>query len=195
MFEGISEYIINCMLKEQVIKQEDIDIYRFGLHQMLILSLNIITTIAIGVLFRQPIEALLFVFFFSALRKYAGGFHASTVLRCYLLTTTVLAVTLWIIRYVDISCFSYMTIYLFASVIVLILAPLGTSERSLDAIETIIYRKRYIIMWIMEMICFTLGYTLKIHCLYTSITIAQMVLMISLLAEYLLQYYRLHNNK
>ena len=80
------------------IMQDEAEIYEFGIKQMLNVCLNVITTISIGVIMGQVLQSIVLMISFMMLRTYAGGFHASTPARCYLLTIITIIVSLSVIN-------------------------------------------------------------------------------------------------
>ncbi len=65
----------------------DKDIYIFGIYQGAILLLNIVTALSIGIILNMFLEIVLYLIFFLPLRIFAGGYHAKTQLRCYIMST------------------------------------------------------------------------------------------------------------
>lgn len=81
---------IAVMLWEQgVIQEEDVDKCRYGLDVFLSSLLEVISILLIAILLRNFFETLLFFAAFVPLRIYAGGYHADTKLRCYLVSLAV----------------------------------------------------------------------------------------------------------
>ena len=70
-----------------------------------------------------------------------GGYHASTPLGCYLLTTLIITVALSVMKYLEISILIYLVLLMVSSVIVYMLTPVEAVNKELDKIEKIIYRK------------------------------------------------------
>lgn len=67
--------------------KEEREIIQYGLHQGFMILLNLLTIIICGGLWKElPFALLLFLGIFI-LRPYAGGYHADTELRCYLIST------------------------------------------------------------------------------------------------------------
>lgn len=77
--------IINLLLKENLINQEDVEIYRYSLF---VISFNFICIFALilwGYLFDLLNFTLLFILYYLPVRMYIGGFHCKTPLNCFLL--------------------------------------------------------------------------------------------------------------
>lgn len=97
MYEKIIEKTMHFIFKYGNVKEEDRDIYQYGLEITLIFILNICTILIISLFLNLFIESLLFLVCFSLLQSFAGGYHAMTHLRCFLMT-----MACWVIAVVSV---------------------------------------------------------------------------------------------
>ena len=91
---GLSKMIADFFVRENVIEHEEYEIYKYGSD---ILIENIGTTIfliCLGFIFNKEISTLIFIAVFAGIRRYSGGYHAKTKLKCYILTITNWAVVI-----------------------------------------------------------------------------------------------------
>ena len=94
--KGLEEKLICFLETNQAISEEDREIYSYALKCAGILGGHIITSILIGFWLRVPWYCLLLLTAIILLRSDAGGYHAETAGRCYILSCTVLiAALLW----------------------------------------------------------------------------------------------------
>ena len=103
MVRKISKKVTNRLLSRNAIKDEDYEIYQYGLEQLLTSILDLLTLLVIGLIMGMIWQGIIFVLSFMLLRKYAGGYHASTPLKCYLLTTLIITVVLSVMKYIQIN--------------------------------------------------------------------------------------------
>ena len=150
MITYISKKLTNRLLTRKVILPEDLEIYQFGLEQLFTNIIDILTLLGIGIFMKMLWHAIVFGAAFMFLRKYAGGFHTSTQIRCYYMTTFVIITTLWIIKYMPINNFIYYGLITISSIVILLLSPVESKNKELDGIEKIIYRRKTIEIWGME---------------------------------------------
>lgn len=150
MVGKVSRKVTDRLLSRNAIKDEDYEIYQYGLEQLFTSILNMLTLLVIGSIMGMIWQGIIFVLSFMLLRKYAGGYHASTPLGCYLLTTLIITVALSVMKYFEISILIYLVLLMVSSVIVYMLAPVEAVNKELDKIEKIIYRKKTILIWIVE---------------------------------------------
>ena len=84
MFAKSAEKLTKKLSHHNVIASEQYEICRFGFQQGLTILLNFLTIAAIGLAMREFLHAMMFLAAFIPLRRFAGGFHAKTPVRCYL---------------------------------------------------------------------------------------------------------------
>lgn len=135
MFHRISVKITDKLISLKTINSVDRDIYEYGVQHILITLLNITTVIIIGIVLNAVIEAIAFITAFIPLRIFAGGFHFSTPIKCYIFSSCFVAAVLLAMRYVNISILIYCLLYSLAIVIILILSPVEDVNKPLDQVE------------------------------------------------------------
>jgi len=83
-----------------IIRFDDVSVYQYGL-EVLMMSLAKFVGIAIlSLLTGYFFESLIFVIGFSTIRSYAGGYHASSVSRCFLLTVFFIGFDIWLSNFI-----------------------------------------------------------------------------------------------
>lgn len=182
MFTSLTEKAVNYLIYKNVIDNDHQEIYRYGLGQIFSTTLNILTTLLLGIIFGEIYQSLIFVFAFMILRTYSGGYHAKTPIRCYFLTTISIAAGLSAMKFILINKFIYLGLLILSSLIIITLSPIGTANKPLDEIEKIIYKKKTIIVWCIEScvaLLFIVFNTTEIH---SSIVLAQTLVSIALIS-------------
>ncbi len=86
MNHKLSVFMCQKLLKYKAIDEELSEIYIYGFE--LIFSFLISTTaiLTIGIVLNQVIPTLIFLVFFILIRRYTGGYHANTYLKCQIYT-------------------------------------------------------------------------------------------------------------
>ena len=95
-----------------------------------------------GIIFGVFAESIIFAIFFFLQRRYAGGYHADTKGRCYLVSVILIIISMCFIKYIDsgnVICFVWQT---FNIIIIYLLAPVGTANRELDRVEKAVFQKK-----------------------------------------------------
>lgn len=143
MTEKIMENVWKQMQHASNIDEDDKEIYLFGFYQGLILLLNIVTTLVIGIILNMFVESILFLIFFIPLRIFAGGYHAKTQLRCYVMSTITTVLILYLILFLQENMGGIIIGgYIISVCIIWKLAPVQDKHKPLDEKERIKYRKR-----------------------------------------------------
>lgn len=181
MVEKISKEIAKGLVQREVIEYEDYEIYEFGVEQLITNFIDLLTLLIVGLVTGMVWQGLMFAVSFMIVRKYAGGYHASTVLRCFLLTNFMTVIVLLVMKYVEIDRFVCLGIILMSSVIIGLLSPVQTENKPLDAIEKLIYRKKTIIALVVETTVAVICTLLNKGEISACIVMAQVVLTFSLI--------------
>lgn len=140
-----SELLTDVLAENNVLPAADKPIYAYGFHQLWFSAVNLATTVALGLLVGMVWESLLFLAVYIPLRKFAGGYHADTESRCYVISTLLLCLPLCVIhgiRVLEMGAAALLLPLLLASGCIAFLAPVDTENKPLDQAEIEAYRKR-----------------------------------------------------
>lgn len=180
MFAAVSNKVTNYLICKRVIKDENREIYQYGFEQIFTTLLNAATMLLFGIAFGEIYQCIVLTVSFMALRSYSGGYHASTSLRCYILTVMSISAALSIMKFIAVNRFICLGLLVLSSVIILLLSPIGTKNKPLDEIEKIIYRKKTIIVWSVETCAALVFIVLNNTEIHIAITLAQVIISIAL---------------
>src|SRR5690606_35879503 len=150
MATKFSHKIVDWLIANGTIKAEDREIYLYGLQQGLIMILNIITTIIIGFCLSMVWQSIVFMVAYIPLRSFAGGYHARTQLKCYILSIVLTLAVLMMIKFFPATNVSIMILTGIASGIIAWLSPMEDSNKPLDEIEVKVYGKKTRVILIVE---------------------------------------------
>lgn len=147
MIAHICKITLEKLYNSNVIGEEDLDVYRFGLELLIGTIAKAIGLIAIAIITGLVKEVIVFTVFFSGLRLQAGGFHAKTIAGCFIGTVLMFFSSIFLIRLMPTK---YMYPYILLSLVistslVFVYAPVENENRPLDAEEKRIYRYRSIL--------------------------------------------------
>ena len=102
MLARLAEKFAGKLVQAGTVSQEEADVYAFGFYQMLMLLLNVGTTLLLGAAFGLFLPCVLLNVAYIPIRVSAGGHHADTPFRCYLFSTLLIAGLLGILKWVPI---------------------------------------------------------------------------------------------
>jgi len=155
MISGVSKKVADRFVIDGVIKAEDKELYRFGVWFIFSALRDIATAVIIGFLFNSILSMLLFAVAFIPIRSYAGGYHAKTPQKCYLISLFMLVSVMLIprlIHFTDVICIVLLAI---SSAVIFFLSPTETANKPLDEIELKVYRKRTLLLLTAELLIST----------------------------------------
>ena len=78
----ISNYSVNKMIDLKIIMESDRELYLYGIKELIVIFQNIVITLALGVLFHNFFQTIVFLGAYIPLRSFAGGYHAVSAKRC-----------------------------------------------------------------------------------------------------------------
>ncbi len=158
------------LIKNQLIEKKESELYEYGFFILFSNILYLSITILIGLINHMILESLIFYVSFSMLRRYAGGFHAKTKTRCFIITTAALLVSINLIYFYlhyneDKNLFAIVLLLVFSLVIV-IRAPLDTLEKPLFQTERKHFRRKSLIVLSTLLLISIVSYCLQINSLF-----------------------------
>ena len=151
--------IVNNLVHSGVIKEEDAEIYIYGINQILTSVLSVSSALIIGLIFGVFPEIAVFMAAYIPLRSFAGGYHAKTPLSCYVFSVIMLIVVSIGLKYLHLADWVYYAVLVAATLVVLVLSPVEDRNKPLDEIEQKVYKRRTILIAAVEL---TLAMLLKL---------------------------------
>lgn len=158
MLHKLSERIVSCAVRNGVLDTEKAEEYVYGIEISLSVGISYLSVLVIGALMHMLGEALLFLFLFVLIRRFAGGFHFKSQLSCYLSTCIISFAVLSLIRLSGESMAANGIMTAASSAVLLVLSPVPAIEKPLDAKEIYVYGRVTRIM-----ICILCGMVLLLY--------------------------------
>ncbi|MCI5892468.1 MAG: accessory gene regulator B family protein [Clostridiales bacterium] len=156
MVHKISEKTIMYAIRNKYIEQEQYEEYLYALEIILNILITDITMIIIGFAMGMIWECIIFWLSYKILRKYCGGYHFGTSLKCYLSSCIMCPVILTVIKYVPYSILVYGIITLTASAILFVLSPVEAANKPLDEKEKRVFGKVARILVFISVVCWSI---------------------------------------
>lgn len=180
-----TEKITKKLLNKNVISRDEYEIYQYGLEQLLRNALMFVLVVIVGICLGALIEMLVILVSFMCLRMYAGGYHASTSLRCLLLTIFSMTAGLSAVRFIELDSKYIILILAVLGILCVGIIPVEAPNKPLDEIELLVYKRKTIKIWIGEflfaLMCVLIGWDMISRCVLA----AHMILAVSLIAGYM----------
>lgn len=183
--ENVSKFIADVLSEQGAISKSETDICTYGLEVFISSVLEIASIFVISAFAGNFLETVLFFAAFIPLRIYAGGYHASTKLRCYLLSLLVYGAFTFVMHALPNTAYAPLNMLFaaFSLSAVLIAAPIVHKNKNVSDTERKYYRK--------FSVCIALTQTLSIWILTAllptspfviSLTLGQLAVTLSMIA-------------
>ncbi len=148
MIDRITDYLV----KSQTIREEDKDIYSYGLKQGVTMLLQTVSVLLIGVVMGMWWQSVLFIFSYTPLRLSSGGIHAGKPWLCYIFTAAHAALVLLVIGNIMLSNLLLAIAIAVSTLVVWAIAPVEDKNKPFDEAERKTYKKRTIIVLVVELV-------------------------------------------
>lgn len=90
--QNLAQFTADRLADRGVIQEKDVPVYRYGLEAIYSSTLELVSILFLAVILGNFWQTVAFFLAFIPLRVYAGGYHASTRLRCFLVSLVVYGV-------------------------------------------------------------------------------------------------------
>lgn len=138
MIKLISSKVARILCEDEK-HTDNYELYEYAIYILLSSAFHIATVIVLGLVFNLLTESLVFYLSFIAIRKFAGGYHAKTPVRCYAFSVISSIIMLCLIKYANSvgNIFTYLLIIfeLLCVVLIILMSPLDTENNPLNSYE------------------------------------------------------------
>lgn len=143
MISKLSCKIVDLLIKQSIIIKAEQELYVYGFFMLLSQIFYFIIALIFGIVFHVILESIIFYIAFQFIRRYAGGYHASTETRCEIMSSLSMILCIAAIKMLSIHEFiiPLLIITTVAAAGIFSLCPLDTPEKPLSKEEHKYYRK------------------------------------------------------
>lgn len=160
---------------EDEMDEEKAEIIRYGLEILLIKITFFSAALVISLLMHSFLECIIFTALFSGIRSYAGGYHADTRRKCFVLSMLTFCSVFIILKLIKIFPVILIIIAILAaasSVVIFRFAPIDTENKRLDDEEIQIFKKKSRTAVIVELIVAAAAYFLNFKGIMCSVMLS-----------------------
>lgn len=165
MIKLISSKVARILCEDEK-HTDNYELYEYAIYILLSSAFHIATVIVLGLVFNLLTESLVFYFSFIAIRKFAGGYHAKTPVRCYAFSVISSIIMLCLIKYANSvgNIFTYLLIIfeLLCVVLIILMSPLDTENNPLNSYE----KKWYKTLAVLISVCI---FIISLFCVLTEL--------------------------
>lgn len=179
----MAKWLSRRMVERGIIKEEEQEIYQFGIRNGMILLLNIVTAFLIGLLTTKLLVVAVFTLSFMVLRSYTGGYHSDSRVFCYIGSNLVLFIPVYTEKlFLKTPNMVLILFLVLASGIILMLSPMHSKNRKLDEKEQKHFGIRARLITVVQLIILAVlwyaGLTPYAYAVYASICIIAVFMII-----------------
>ena len=140
MIVKIAEKITDWLIRCEVIKEPDKELYIYATHSAMLNILPIALSVLLGFLFRVPLNGLLIILPFAFVRKFSGGFHAKKEVVCLVCSSLLLLLCVLTSKYINSSWIMF-TFSGVSAISLIIFSPIENENRPLCGEERVDYKR------------------------------------------------------
>ncbi|MBQ8940716.1 MAG: accessory gene regulator B family protein [Firmicutes bacterium] len=165
MFDLFCHNISDAFIKKGRIDSEDREIFAYGISRLIVNAIMIVVFTIIGLFFRHLLEIYVFLLFFIPLRKFAGGFHCESFVTCSVASCLCVISPIVINTYIDYIP-AFFAMWIISGAIIIGLSPIQDHRKKLSAEESLVYRKRTILIFFFSCITCIIAYILRQYVIF-----------------------------
>jgi len=144
------ERLTNALVVNKTIKEEDKELYSYGLRQGMVMLAQTVSILLAGILLGMWWQSVLFMLAYAPLRLSAGGIHANKQWICFICTLLHFAAVMMLIKHIDWSSFAMIVATALSVAVVLLFAPVEDKNKPFDEVEKRVYTTRTRIILFIE---------------------------------------------
>lgn len=163
MISKLSKRFTDRLLTNGTITSEEHELYVYGFFMLLSQLMFFAITCIFGLILDCILESIVFYITFQIIRRYAGGYHATTETRCEILSTLSILACIIVIKLSKIYDFQAILLFItfLASICIVVLCPLDTPEKPLSQKEFKYFRKISWLILFVIVVAIIVSYILK----------------------------------
>lgn len=143
MINNLANRLTEKLLSTGSISEDEQELYIYGFFMLLSSLMYLILACFLGLVFGCIAESLVFFIAFQFIRRYAGGYHAKTEIRCTVASSLSMAICIAVINLSKLYTIknALLILALISAACILFLCPIDTPEKPLSQKERRYFRK------------------------------------------------------
>lgn len=137
MIDELSDKIAGWLVKNTDKGKDEFEIFSYGISVMISFTISLASIFTIGLIFNLLIETAIYAFVFTCIRKFTGGYHCNTYLRCNLLYISCYVLSVAFVKLLSYFSFAWVVLliaYLFSNIVIIRFSPIEHENKPI-AIE------------------------------------------------------------
>ena len=142
MINNLSRVLAFKLYNHKVINKDDIDLLSYSFFLIFSYVIYAFICLSCGLIFHCVLESIIFYFFFSLLRMFTGGFHASTPKKCKYYSVIWTMAGLILVRFHWTNQLITECVLLISWLVLMVISPVESRNRRLNIREKKIFGLR-----------------------------------------------------
>ena len=179
----MSGWLSRRLVERGIIKEEEQEIYQFGIRNGMIILLNVLTAFLIGLVTEKLFVVAVFTLSFMVLRSYTGGYHSDSRIFCYVGSNLVLFIPVYTeILFVQNDNYILIILLALAVGIIMVCSPMNSKNRKLDEAEQKHFGRKARVITVMQLIVLGVLWYMEqntyAYAIYSSLCITAVLMML-----------------
>lgn len=156
MIYSFAKRIAFLLSKHSYIKEDERELFEYGIFLVLSQVIYFSICLVCGAVLGCVKECVIFYICFMLVREYAGGFHASSEIRCFVISSISIIASAAFIKVTAAKSTDilFITLFVLAVSVIALFSPIDTEEKPLTPSERKNFRKKsLIILCILLLVC------------------------------------------
>ena len=149
MEHKIASFISQKLVSSSVIPTNTIDIYTYGLELIISFLVTSFIIVVIGIITSQITSSIMFLLVFILLRRFTGGYHAKTHLRCKLCTVIIYIINLFFINHFEFTYKQIILLALFGFFVTICFSPVQNEYKPISIERRPYLKKISVIIYVL----------------------------------------------
>lgn len=143
-----SQKFADYLEKQSIIKNDEKNIYSYGISQTAFILLNLFITCLIAFLLDKKVELLIFILEFATLRSFSGGYHSKNPAICTFISSIVQIIAVCSLDVIYLNKGILIAFTIIISLLIAFISPIEANNKPLDDLEKKVYKHRTIVILI-----------------------------------------------
>lgn len=163
MISKLASKVVKKLIDNSAIADTEQELYVYGFFILISQILYFTLTTLFGILLDIVLESVIFYVAFQFIRRYAGGIHASSELKCEIATTISIFLCLLCTKLCETNNIQkpILVLTIIATVSIFVLCPLDTPEKPLTKEEYKYFRKISWLILLLIVLMISIGWHFK----------------------------------
>lgn len=142
MEHSIAVKLCTYLINSHTINKKNLYIYIYGIELLLSFISSTLTIVCLGIIFNVFIQTIVFLAIFIILRRFTGGYHANTYMKCKIATITVYLLVLTLSEFTMLNSLHYLLLLVVGLATIIKMGPIENPNKPITPYQN--HRNRII---------------------------------------------------